>query len=514
MSDINAGKENEKRSINYAIALVVAVIAFVLLNILLNLFGIDFLSKCFTTTSVSSHAEPVCCHLTVDGEHCKTLKFNFSENASPSHLSTIVDPKPITRSDMEMALIAWKYFENNSQKETGLINSVNNYASTTMWDTGSAIAGFIAARELCIISQKEFDDQISPLLATLKNMDLYNDIAPNKAYNTKTGKMVDYRNKPSPGGIGVSTLDLARLVKWLNNLSVAHPKYTNAAREVLKRWDYSYLIHDCQMYGLANDPVTKKMKSLQEGRLGYEQYAGKIFDDFGFNVDISKNYMNQFSEVAIIYDVPILYDKRDPRELGAYNYIVTESFVMDIFENGEDEVNRKLMDNIYEVQRQRWLREGIVTAVSEDNIDRRPWFIYNTIFAVGLPWNTITDRGVIHNNLKTTSTKAALTMRALYEDQPYSNELYQMVESAYHPEKGWYSGVYENGGGFNKAITANTNGIILETVFYKMYGTLEGYDCVLCRDRSFADEVMGVKPDCNQCNSCGSCNQETSACSA
>jgi hypothetical protein len=40
------------------------------------------------------------------------------------------------------------------------------------------------------------------------------------------------------------------------------------------------------------------------------------------------------------------------------------------------------------------------------------------------------------------------------------------------PERGWYSGVYEVSGEPNKALTANTNGIILETLAYKQSGKL------------------------------------------
>lgn len=500
---------------NIFISLAIAIFVFFILGSCYQFLGfLCWSGECEKNKPSYSYAsESQCCHLSVDGEPCNKRKNKFSKDSSPSYLSSLFKPNSITHGDMKIAEIAWKYFENNSHKKTGLVNSVNKYTSTTMWDTGSALAGIIAARELCLLSQKEFDDRVVPMLATLKEIDLYKNIAPNKAYNTTTGKMVDYRNKPSPEGIGVSTLDLARIVSWLNALSIAHPKYIHTSREILSRWDYTKLFKKCQMFGYATDPVSKKMLTLQEGRLGYEQYAGKVFDTMGFGVDISRNYMNKFSELAVIYDVPILYDRRDPRKLGAYNYVVTESYVLDIFENGEDEINRKLMDNIYEVQRQRWLRKGILTAVSEDNIDQKPWFIYNTIFAAGMPWNTITDRGVMHENLKSVSTKAAIGMMVLYPDESYSDNLYQAIESAYHSDKGWYSGVYENGSGFNKAITANTNGIILQSILYKMYGSFFNNKCEICHDSTFADEVLGREGECNSCAHCDACENKNSSCS-
>ena len=374
-------------------------------------------------------------------------------------------------SDLQAAKTAWKYFENNYQSSTGLVNSVNNYPSTTMWDTGSALAATIAARDFGFIDQKNFDDRINALFSTLNNIKLFNDEAPNKVYNTITGAMVDYSNQPSPDGIGISTLDLARLVSWLNTLACKHPKYSYQAKQTLSKWDYTRLIQKGQMFGLAKDPVSNEILVLQEGRLGYEQYAGKIFAELGFDQSVAADYNNEFRRNIEIYDMPIAYDSRDPRDFGAYNYVVTESYGLDVMENSYDDVNRDLIRNIYDVQKARWKHTGIVTAVSEDNVDREPWFIYNTIFTAGLPWNTTTDTGVSHDELKSISVKAAFTLATLFPEDPYSLELNAQVESAYDPEQGWYSGVYENGNGYNKAITANTNGIILSGLLYKKYGS-------------------------------------------
>lgn len=408
-----------------------------------------------------------------------------------------VSTQTLCESDLQAARIAWKYYENNYQK-TGLVNSVNNYTSTTMWDTGSALAATIAAHDFGLIDQKSFDDKVVALLITLNSMKLFNNEAPNKVYNTVSGEMVDYTNKPSPEGIGVSTLDLARLVSWLNTLICKYPKYTYQVNQTLSKWDYKRLINKGQMYGLAVDPVSKEILVLQEGRLGYEQYAGKIFAELGFDQSVASSYTNEFRRDINIYDVPIAYDSRDPRDFGAYNYVVTESYGLDVMENGYDDTNRALIQNIYDVQKERWKRTGAVTAVSEDNVDRAPWFIYNTIFTAGLPWNTTTDTGVTHDELKSISTKAAFSLATLFPDDPYSLELNAQIESAYDPEQGWYSGVYENGNGYNKAITANTNGIILSGLLHKKYGSFYSI-CKQCqRGIKLKDEIF------ERCNTCSS----------
>ena len=402
--------------------------------------------------------------------------------------SCLSNPQALCGKDMEVANIAWKYFENNYNPETGLYNAADKYPSTTMWDTGSALAATIAARDFDIIDNKTFDERIRAMFKTLNSMELFNKEAPNKVYHTIKGEMVDYRNQPTPDGIGVSALDLARLVSWLNTLSCMHPQYANPAKQVIKRWDMKRLIKDGQMFGLYRDPVSKEMVVAQEGRLGYEQYGGKIFSKLGYDQHIAATYNNEFRETINIYDVPIAYDRRDPRDLGAYNYVVTESYAMDAIENGIDDENRSLLDNIYKVQKRRWEETGIVTAVSEDNIDQKPYFLYNTIFTAGLPWNTTTDKGVRYDSLKTTSVKAALSMALLYPDDPYSKELAYTVNSAYNPDRGWYSGIYESGGGYNKAITANTNGIIMSLLLYKKYGEFHPM-CERCQREIKTDAI-------------------------
>lgn len=387
---------------------------------------------------------------------------------------------PLCGADMEKARIAWKYFENNYQKKTGLVNAADKYPSTTMWDVGSTLAATIAALELGIITQKDFDDRIMAMLVTLIELKLFNNEAPNKVYNTETGEMVDYGNKPSVDGIGVSALDLGRLTSWLNILACLHPKHALVARSVITRWKFCNLIKDGQMNGMAFDATTKKVQILQEGRLGYEQYAGKVFKMLGFDQSVSASYRNQFSTDIDINGLRILIDTRDPRKLGAYNYVVTESYLMDAFEHGLDSENATIVKNIFEVQKRRWKSTGQVTAVSEDNVDRKPYFVYNTIFVAGSAWNTITDTGQDMDKLKSVSTKAALSLAFLYPQDEYSLVLSDMVSSAYDPERGWYSGVYEKGLGYNDAITSNTNGVILSGLLYKKYGPLNRL-CTYCK---------------------------------
>lgn len=406
-------------------------------------------------------------------------------------------------SDLEMAKIAWKYFENNYQEETGLVNAVNKFKSTTLWDTGSALAATIAAYDFSLIEKKDFDDRIVGLLKSLATMKLFNGEAPNKVYNTQTLEMVDYANKPVENGIGVSALDMARLMSWLNTLSCMHPKFKPSISKVLSRWDYRRIIQEEMMWSMARDKKNPDLiKVLQEGRLGYEQYAAKIFDKFGFDVDVAASYENEFRGNIDILGVNIAYDNRDPREYHANNYVVTESYTMDAMESGQDDENTSLLRNIFEVQKRRWEQTGIVTAISEDNINQAPWFLYNTIFNAGLPWQTTNSSDVAYDHLKTISTKAAISMAALFPEEEYSRVLGTAIESAYDPEIGWYSGVYENGAGYNTVVTANTNGVIMQSLMYKKYGPMFPH-CDACGDRvPIESPVLEKKHMTVECDIC------------
>ena len=80
---------------------------------------------------------------------------------------------PLSDRQQAMAETAWSYFEEYYQPETGLVNAVGNYPSTTMWDTGSYISGLVAAYELGIIDKREFDRRAYQLLGTLRNLELF-----------------------------------------------------------------------------------------------------------------------------------------------------------------------------------------------------------------------------------------------------------------------------------------------------------------------------------------------------
>lgn len=417
------------------------------------------------------------------------LTVEFSEPVAPFECSR--NPKMSTRhfgrngllSDREfaMAQTAWSYFVKRYQPETGLVNAVGSYPSTTMWDTASYMSALVAAYELCIIDKREFDTRASKLLSTLRNLDLYRGEAPNKVYNTKTAEKVNYANKA--GEVGMSALDIGRMLVWLRIMKERYPYLANSVDGVPLRWNFCNLVNDDgRMFGsfIQGDGKTKY---VQEGRLGYEEYAAKGFELWGF--DASRAMSPQPLAYTTIFDVKLPYDGRDPRVFKNQNYVLTEGYILDGLEMGwdlpDDSSNdgntasqgwrAEFANRVYLVQQRRYEQTGIITARSEHQVDGKPYFVYDSIFADGYPWNTLDPTGEYQPDRAAISAKAAIGLWALWNTD-YTDLLFESVADLSDQDLGFYEGVYENGNGYIPLQTANNNGIILAALLYKVQGPI------------------------------------------
>ena len=391
---------------------------------------------------------------------------------------------PLTDREMKMANVAWKFFEASYQDTTGLANSVGSYPSTTMWDTASYISGLVAARELGIIDKRAFDDRALKLISTLRGLDLFRGELPNKVYHTKTGAKVNYANKP--GEVGFSALDIGRLLVWLKILKENYPYLANGIDNTLLRWNYCKVVgEDGQLVGSILNSK-KETVYVQEGRLGYEEYAAKGFALWGF--DVAKAVSPVPYAFTNIYGVDVPYDPRDPRIFKTKNSVLMESYLLDGLEMGWDEPNDKetegdvashgwraeFASRVYLAQQRRFEETGIMTARSEHQVNGSPYFVYDTIFADGYAWNTVEPSGAYQPKRAAVSGKAAIGMWALWKTD-YTDRLFDLMADLYDPEKGIYEGLYEDGSGKIPLQTANNNGIILAALLFKAQGPILQY---------------------------------------
>jgi len=407
----------------------------------------------------------------------------------------------LTAQEMQIAKNAWQYFVANYQPTTGLVNAVNKYPSTTMWDSASYLAALTAARELGIIDKAEFDQRLIKFLATLNTIQLFRNELPNKVYNTINAQKVDYLNKP--GEIGFSALDIGRMLLWMKIIKERYPEYGNSIDNVVLRWDFSHVVDGCgTLYGAYLE--NGQPKYVQEGRLGYEEYASAGYQLWGFNTCQASR--PQPYDLAEIYCVLVPYDSRDSRRTFQHNYVVTESYLLYGLEMGfdtaDDRSNTKnhyshpwmknFADRVYQAQENRYTITGMLTARSEHQLDKAPYFVYDTVFSDGFNWNTITDKGQYVPETAAVSLKAALGMWVLW-NSPYTDRLLSIIENANEEGKGYYEGLYENGSGPIKEFTANNNGIMLEALMFKKSGKLLRFNSDNPKDKNFAPSLWEKK---------------------
>jgi len=323
-----------------------------------------------------------------------------------THDIPLAKPTPLTEQEMSWARTAWLYFQNNTQAATGLVNSVDGYPSTTLWDTSSYLLATIAAERLGIIPRKEFDQRITQSLRSLARVQLFDGKLPNKAYDTRTLAMVDYNNQPTDKGIGWSAIDIGRLLSPLNILIWNYPSHTDEVKSVVAAWDFNALLKDGALQGAALDG-NSVIQLLQEGRLGYEEYAAKSLSLLGLDVSRAMLYGDHLQYIDI-YGVNVPTDSRVPERYHAHNYVVSEPYILDGIEYGWDNTSKEFAFRVFRAQEERFERTGQLTAVSEDNIDQAPYFVYNTVFTSGKSWNTITEKGEDASAFRSISTKAAM----------------------------------------------------------------------------------------------------------
>lgn len=377
----------------------------------------------------------------------------------------------LTAQQAQWARTAWRYVENNTDDGTGLVNGMDRVPTFTAWNAGDAIAATVAGFELQVIDAHEFDLRLSRLLGFLATMDLSQGKLPNKVYNSVTGKMVGFENRPDD--IGWSAVDIGRLLLWLRIAGQRHPRFQEYADQVVLRWTTCDVIDDCgQLQGTAR--ANGQVQRYPEGRLGYEQLAGAGYAAWGF--DARRATALPALQTANILGVPVRFDARDPRTTGAQAPVLTMPYVLAGLELGwaapdGSTALRDLAADVQRVQEERWRRERQVTARSDYQLREAPYVVLDSVYASGYAWNTIGNDGREYERLAQVTTRAAFGLWALWPGE-YADVLVDTVRLLFDPDRGWYEGRYEQGGGPNATLTLGTNAAILETLLFKARGVL------------------------------------------
>lgn len=377
--------------------------------------------------------------------------------------STLPSVSRLTAENLAWAKIAWQYFRWNTDPITGLANSVSKYPSTTMWDTGGYLLALVSAGRLGIIDHSELERRLELALTSLTKLPLCNGLLPNKAYNTHTLEMVDYNNKPAPGGTGWSAFDVGRMLIALDVIAWDQPAQAERVRQILAGWTLDSLFAE----GHSRGYEAYTGMTYRERMIGYEQYFARSAALFGFDVTQEEHFRDTKARVSIeSIEVPV-----GDQASGGSDRIVSEPFLLMGLELGFDRDTHPWADRILAIQQARFIRTNILTAVTEDHIDRAPWFVYNCIYSDGKAWQCLTKEGGDADDARNLSTKAAFAWDAIYQSE-YTSKLIEAVKRLNDPEQGWFGGNYERDKGINGALSCNTNAVVIEALCYRAYGPL------------------------------------------
>lgn len=234
-----------------------------------------------------------------------------------------------------------------------------------------------------------------------------------------------------------------------------------------------HLVRGGFLQGARRNPDNGEFEQIQEGRLGYEEYGARAAALLGLDTTEAMRY-DRNVRLREMYNVGILTEGRSFKKFGAGTFILSEPLLLTAFEFGLDENAKEIAHRLLTVQENRFLKTGVLTAVSEDHLDRAPFFAYNSVFANGREWVAVSEDGSIHDDVKTLGTKASFGWDMIYGTR-YTNLLKETAWKAVSRDRGWYAGIYETSGEINSASTANTNGIILEALHFRAFGPMLHY---------------------------------------
>lgn len=366
---------------------------------------------------------------------------------------------------LDAARIAWAFADRSYQPATGLSRAHDTYQYVTLWDIASGLAATHSAHELGFISDAIYNQRIQRTLSTLASADLFENVAFNRSYDSKTGKMIDRKQRISSRGYGWSVTDIGRLLTWLRILAVNQPQFAIQATSIVKRLDMSRLIKDGYLRSEDLSPTTGALHPYQEGRMGYEQYAAAGLALWGYRAENALDARLNAVPASVL-GVSIVADKRGDER------ITSEPYIMMGMETGwySPELRQQAW-RVLAAQEARYKATGILTMVSEDALPDPPYyFYYYDVYRQGRSF--VVDGpigGPFVENPRWISSKAAFAWHALLPS-PYTLTVLQAVQSSGLPGRGWGAGVYEGSLRPTGDASLNTAALILEAAVYNLRG--------------------------------------------
>ncbi len=360
----------------------------------------------------------------------------------------------LLRSDAELA---WRYFQNLKNAETGLIPSTaflvggktTLYNYTTMWDVGSQIFGMIAAVELGLMTQAELNGWAERLIGGLSTVVLQGLRLPSSIVH------VDLKEIPDQS---FTTCDVGRLLNAFHRLRAFSPALKDVIESKVAGWDLQETIHDGRM-----QDVTKN-RTMDRFISHCTDYAARGYAAFGVTADSPYAKLVGPSDADAL--IALLYGASDIGSIGA------EPLLLDGIELGFSQTTQYLADMLFAAQVEDNRKTGNMRCVSECPLDRAPWFTYQgySINNFAEPWNVQVrpvdekyTQPAFLKSIEVVSVKAAY-LWATTHPHSYSSTLVDYVRARARIEGfGFSPGIYTATGlAMVDYSDLNTNGVILE----------------------------------------------------
>lgn len=371
--------------------------------------------------------------------------------------------RPLDAQEERLAQVAWRYLEQQKQ-HSGLVSSAAAFPAVSMWDVGSQLAGMIAARELGLAAPGAWEAWISSLLESLAKLPLTPQGLPNKVHHAVNLAPLTYGKLTPVPPIGTSAIDMGRLVRWLDVLGAIYPQHRPAVQGIYARWPLSALAKDGRLWGTSR--LQGRLQGHPEGRYGYEQLSAYPLARHGLALGASLDLRSERIGMPL-EGVEIGVDRRN--EAGAHNYLTSEPFVLEGLEGGFRALPAEDAGRMLLAQERRHERTGTYTCRSEDNLDQSPYFTYGCLFANHQAWGVVSADGKPHPQRASRSLKAAVAWHVLFR-RPYTELLMGAFPEVKPDQVGLGAGAYEANDAPNKALTLNTNAIVLEALLVAKLG--------------------------------------------
>jgi hypothetical protein len=347
--------------------------------------------------------------------------------------------------ELAAAAAAWRYVSNNRQDRSGLINGRDGYPVATVEDVAMGMGAYLAAMKLGLVAEAEGTDSIRRILDTLATLPLYGNELPNRAYDSRNGRMLDLGETPSNDGSGWAIHDIAQLLFWLKVLEGTEPELATAARAIPARFRFQRAVARGTLTSIVARAGREEM--IADTAPGVSQLSAAYLGMWGIVLPRMLGYASPLRPLGDHGPSPEIYAK-GMIQVGGMDAC---------FRMWVRQVQEGLLSG----------REAIQESVSlaDEWLDKPPWFAALRFDPAADRWHFLDLNGEVIDWAKTYSLRAAVLWAAVrgekIRDESPAGRI--LLERGDH---GLYGGRYASGE-LNRALSLETNASVLLALWFR-----------------------------------------------